>query len=74
LGLFGILLSVGINVTKTNFSYGVLSPVLRIPMGIYFAMMTATFGLVMLFTLLNMISTQMFTGASQKNEGGEEFE
>jgi TRAP-type C4-dicarboxylate transport system permease small subunit len=68
--LFGILLNVCIAVTKTNFSYGVLSPVLRIPMGLYFLMTAVTFGLVMLFTLLNMISTRKFLIASQE-KGGE---
>jgi len=66
--VFVVLAHTGIGVVKQNLQFGVLSPVLRVPMGIYFALMVATFFLVILFTVLNMISTQKFRGKQKESE------
>jgi TRAP-type C4-dicarboxylate transport system permease small subunit len=68
LTMFSVLLYTGIHVVQQNFIFGALSPVLRIPMGIYFLLMTITFGLVILLTLLNMIVPKFITVAEGEEE------
>lgn len=54
--VYVVLYNVGLTVVKQQIRFGALSPVMRVPMGIYFGLINACFVLVMVFWVIRFIT------------------